>query len=260
MLSLQPLPAFTDNYIWTLADEAGRALIVDPGEAAPVLAACERGLEPVAILVTHHHADHIGGIAALLERFEIPVFAPFEDRIALPARRVADGEHIRIEQLGIGFDVLAVPGHTLTHIAFHTRLDHGGVLFCGDTLFSLGCGRLFEGTPTQMLASLDRIAALPGDTRVCCAHEYTLGNAAFAQHVDPENAALAQRVAQARDQRAAGMPTLPTRLEDERACNPFLRCDVPAIAQAVARHVGGEVADRVETFARLRRWKNGFTA
>ncbi len=264
MLSLQPtlLPirAFTDNYIWTLADGSGRAVIVDPGDAAPVLAACEHGLAPVAILVTHHHPDHIGGIAALLERFDVPVFAPFEERIALPVQRVADGERIRIDALNVEFDVLAVPGHTRSHIAFHARFDDGDVLFCGDTLFSLGCGRMFEGTPEQMLASLDRLAALPDETKVCCAHEYTLGNAAFARHVDPDNAALAQRIAQARAQRSAGEPTLPSRLADERACNPFLRCDVPAIAQAVAKLVDGDEADRVETFARLRHWKDGFVA
>ncbi len=260
MLSLQPIPAFTDNYIWALADGQGRAVIVDPGDAAPVLAACERGLAPVVILLTHHHADHIGGVAALLERFQVPVYAPFEDRIAVPAWRVADGERIRIAELGLDFDVLAVPGHTRSHIAFHAQLDDGAVLFCGDTLFSLGCGRMFEGTPDQMLASLDRLAALPDETRVCCAHEYTLGNAAFARQVDPDNAALARRIGQARAQRAAGKPTLPSRLAEERACNPFLRCDAPAIAQAAATHANAAAADRVETFARLRRWKDGFAA
>lgn len=255
-MRLQPLPAFSDNYIWTLTGDDGRALVVDPGEAGPVLAAAAEGLRPAAILLTHHHNDHIGGVGELLRRWpDLPVLAPDDARIATATRRVGSGERVELAG-GWRFDVLAVPGHTLSHIVFHGH----GLLFCGDTLFSLGCGRLFEGTPAQMLDSLDRLAALPDRVRVCCGHEYTAANAAFAQAVDPDNAALQARAHEAAALARAGRPTLPSTLEAERAANPFLRVDSPAVRAAVGARLGRAPADRIETFAELRRWKDDYAA
>ena len=258
-MRLQPLPAFADNYIWALehADDpaASGAVIVDPGQAAPVLAAAAQGLRPTLVLLTHHHADHIGGAAELLRHWpRLPVFAPDDARIDLPCQRVGDGDTVRLDDWR--FEVLAVPGHTVSHIAFSGH----GHLFCGDTLFSLGCGRLFEGTPAQMLESLDRLAALPGDTRVCCGHEYTLANAAFAGVVDPDNPALRRRTEDATAMRQTGRATLPSTIADERATNPFLRVDEAPMRAAVAARLGRAAIDRVEIFAELRRWKDGFRA
>jgi hydroxyacylglutathione hydrolase len=254
---LEPLPAFADNYIWTLrGSPEGAPVVVDPGDAAPVLAMAEAtGVAPAALLLTHHHPDHVGGAAELIRRWPgLPVFAPADDRIDVQCRRVGDGDTVAAGPWR--FAVIAVPGHTSSHIAFHGH----GMLFCGDTLFSLGCGRLFEGTPAQMLASLDRLAALPVQARVCCGHEYTLANAAFAATVDPANPVLQRRAAEARALRDRGAPTLPALLADEVAANPFLRIDAPAVRAAVAARLGRAPADRVETFAELRQWKDGFAA
>ncbi|MDG6349173.1 hydroxyacylglutathione hydrolase [Luteimonas sp. 8-5] len=254
-MSLQPLPAFADNYIWTLSADGGDAVIVDPSEAAPVFTAADAGLRPAMILLTHHHADHIGGCAALLQRWPgLPVFAPMDERIDLPCTRV--GEGARVEHGRWRFEVLEIPGHTRSHVAFHGH----GLVFCGDTLFSLGCGRMFEGTAEQMLGSLDRLAALPAETLVCCGHEYTLANAAFAAAADADNPALRERSAEAANQRERGLPTLPATIAGERAANPFLRVDSAAIQGAIAARLGRAPRDRVETFAELRRWKDGFSA
>ncbi|KGQ18979.1 Hydroxyacylglutathione hydrolase [Lysobacter dokdonensis DS-58] len=254
-MRLRPLPAFEDNYIWALVDDDGAALVVDPGDAAPVLEAVGEGLSLRGILLTHHHHDHIGGVPAILAELpHLPVIGPHDDRIATATQRVGAGDTARIGDWV--FEVHEIPGHTVSHIAFHGHQ----VLFCGDTLFSLGCGRLFEGTPMQMLDSLDRLAALPGSTRVCCGHEYTVSNAAFALTVEPGNTALQDRSVEAKRLRLSAHPTVPTTIDDERACNPFLRIDVPDVRGAVAKHVGRALLDRVDAFAELRRWKDGYRA
>lgn len=258
-MQLHALPALSDNYIWALVGDDGGAVIVDPGEAGPVLAAADQGLTPTAVLLTHHHPDHIGGTAELQSRWPgLPVFAPEDARIGCATSTVADHEQVRAGRWR--FTVIPVPGHTLSHVAFLLDAEHGEdpILFCGDTLFSLGCGRIFEGTPAQMHDSLKRLASLPGPTRLCCGHEYTLSNAAFAQVVDPDNMPLQQRTKEAKAMRESAMPTLPSTIAQERACNPFLRCDQPAVVASVASWIGDTPEDELATFAALRRWKDGF--
>ena len=259
-MRLLALPAFEDNYIWALVDDDGDALVIDPGDAAPVLAATGNGLWPAAVLITHHHADHAGGVAALRARWPtLPVFAPDDDRIPDATERVGDGDVVQVKHWRLS--VLSVPGHTRSHIAFHGGgVDGSPHLFCGDTLFSLGCGRLFEGTPAQMLTSLERLAALPASSLVCCGHEYTLANGAFATVVDPLNPALRQRIEDVHAMRHAGRPSLPVTLASEIGTNPFLRVDADAVRAAVSHRLGRSPVDRVETFATLRQWKNDFRA
>ena len=257
-MPLQQVPAFEDNIVWLLRDAAGAAVIVDPGQAAPVLAALAGAPPPHAILLTHHHNDHIGGVPDLLRHWPgVPVIAPQDERITSATRRVVDGDVI--EAGPWRFTTIEIPGHTRSHVACHGHdVDGDGLLFCGDTLFSLGCGRMFEGTPAQMHASLQRLAALPGETLVCCGHEYTLANAAFATTVDPANPALRERAIEVRRLREAGLPSLPATLADERACNPFLRCNDPVVRAAAERHAGHPLETPVEVFANLRRWKDDF--
>lgn len=261
-MNLIALPAFTDNYIWLLHDGID-AVVIDPGDCAPVLAALDRlRLRLEAILVTHHHDDHVGGVTGLRSRLQGSVYGPAFETMPEPCTRLRGGETVQV--LGLDFDVIDVPGHTSGHIAyFHQPKSQreppieAPLLFCGDTLFSGGCGRLFEGTPAQMHHSLSALAALPGDTRVCCAHEYTLANLKFAQAVEPDNGDLDRYTRWCEQQRAAGLPTLPGRVADERAINPFLRCDVPAVIDAACRH--GARSDRpADVYAALRLWKNEF--
>jgi len=259
MSSLRALPALRDNYIWMLAEAAsGSALVVDPGEAAPVLRAlAEDGRTLSAILLTHHHGDHIGGTAELKAVYpDATIYAPHDDRIHLPATQVGNGDVIEIAAPAARFDVIEVHGHTRSHIAYHGE----GLLFCGDTLFSLGCGRMFEGTPEQMLASLDRLAELPADTQICCGHEYTLANAGFAATVEPDNAALKSRTEDARARRERGEPTLPARMADERAANPFLRIDAIADDRIPWPPEVEPSPRRVDRFAALRLAKDNFPA
>ena len=249
--SLLALPALRDNLIWALQGPDGTALVVDPGEAAPVLAAIDAGLQVAAILVTHHHADHTDGVPVLLGRTGAAVFGPADERLRFPFRVVGDGD--RFEAAGMAVETLAVPGHTRSHIAFVAD----GHLFCGDTMFSLGCGRLFEGTPAQMAASLAKLAALPDDTRVCCGHEYTLANGEFARAAEPENPAREVWLAEARRRLAAGRASLPSTIGIERAANPFLRTETEGVAATLAAR-GAAGSGPAARFAALRAWKDVF--
>jgi hydroxyacylglutathione hydrolase len=257
-MELIALPAFADNYIWMFHDGV-EAAVVDPGDCAPVLAALDRlGLQLGAILVTHHHQDHVGGLVGLRERLDVPVYAPALESMPVTCIPLKSGDSV--VTVGLRFEVIDVPGHTRGHIAyFHDprQTGHAPLLFCGDTLFSAGCGRLFEGTPQQMHHSLQLLAGLPGDTRVCCAHEYTLSNLKFARAVEPRSAALAAYTDWCEQQRAAGLPTLPGRIDMETAVNPFMRCDDPAVIEAARQH-GCDSEDPVAVFTALRQWKNGF--
>ena len=234
------------------------AIVVDPGDSAPVIAAlATNGLVLAGILVTHHHDDHVGGVDALRPLLKGVVYGPARERIPQPFVPLVDGA--RIEVCGLSFEVLDVPGHTAGHIAyFHAAQDaQAPIVFCGDTLFSAGCGRLFEGTPAQMNASLKRLASLPADTRVCCAHEYTLANLRFAAAADGDNPHLTAYTRRCEMLRSQGLPTLPGSIGQERLVNPFLRCGEPAVVQAARRH-GAASDGEIDVFTALRQWKNDF--
>lgn len=254
-LEIIGLPAFADNYIWVLRAPSGAVAVVDPGDEQPVLDyLAGTGAKLAAVLVTHHHGDHCGGVKDLVAAHPAPVFGPALESIAGVDRPIGDGDRVALPDLGIEFEVLAVPGHTRGHVAYYRR----GMLFCGDTLFGAGCGRLFEGTAETMHASLARIGSLPPDTQVYCAHEYTQANLRFAAAVEPDNAAIADRAASTARLREQGRPSVPAPLELELRTNPFLRWNAPAVAAAAAARLGRPARDAVEVFAAIRDWKNHF--
>jgi hydroxyacylglutathione hydrolase len=261
-VQLHALPAFSDNYIWMLHD-GQEAWVVDPGDAAPVQRALsDKGLKLAGILVTHHHADHVGGLAALLPQLRGPIYSPAGEAMPVETHPLFDGDVVQI--FGSSFEVMDVPGHTAGHIAYVERgastspnTAQGPILFCGDTLFSGGCGRLFEGTPAQMHHSLGRLAALPPNAQVCCTHEYTLSNLRFAMAVEPGNADLQAYQRNCEALRAAGQITLPSSIGLERQINPFLRCTEPAVV-ARALTEGAASGAPPDIFAALREWKNRF--
>ncbi|WMY09239.1 hydroxyacylglutathione hydrolase [Paraburkholderia phenoliruptrix] len=259
-LEYVPVPAFEDNYIWVVSD-GHHAVVVDPGEAAPVRAClAKRGWRLSAILLTHHHQDHVGGVADLLKGQAVPVYGPAGEAIEHVTQRLKNGDRVTIAKPALEFSVLDVPGHTSGHIAYFQAADPGGTphVFCGDTLFACGCGRLFEGTPAQMLASLDALAALPGATQVHCAHEYTLSNIRFALACEPGNVELQAWRDKASELRARNQPTLPTTIAHERAVNPFLRSDSPAVHATLQEQLQEKISDRLTAFTLMREWKNRF--
>lgn len=252
-MEIVPIPALKDNYIWALINDRKEVIIVDPGEAEPVLAFLQqRSLTLVAILVTHHHWDHTAGIEALVQAKEVPVYGSVNEPVPLISHPLQDGDEFLIENFKDRFLVMAIPGHTLGHIAYYS----GGNLFCGDTLFAGGCGRIFEGTALQMFTSLKKLMGLPGNTKIYCAHEYTLANLQFAKRVEPDNHDLEARLGRVKGMHAKGLVTLPSTMEDEIKTNPFLRCEFPSIREAVEEQVGKRLVNEVDVFAALREWKN----
>jgi hydroxyacylglutathione hydrolase len=258
MISVLHVPAFQDNYIWLI--RAGqRVAIVDPGDAAPVMAALEREqLTPTAVLCTHHHRDHVGGAGELARRYGVPVFGPGRAHIPAVTRILDEGDRLTLPELDVEFDVFATPGHTLDHIAFYSDAGGHRLLFCGDTLFSAGCGRLFEGSAAQLHDSLARLAGLPDDTRLYCGHEYTAQNLRFAQTVEPDNPDVQAHLARVQDLRNQDRPSLPSTIGLERRINPFLRAGVASVRRAAEAFAQEALATDTEVFAAVRRWKDGF--
>ncbi|VVC74911.1 Hydroxyacylglutathione hydrolase [Aquicella siphonis] len=253
---IEPVRTLKDNYVWTLINHKQlTAVIVDPGEARPVIDFLNnRQLSLLAILVTHHHWDHTGGIAEILNHFDAPVYGPAEEKIPQITHRVSEGTQINITGFPVKLQTLEIPGHTSGHVAYYG----GQMLFCGDTLFAAGCGRIFEGTPAQMYSSLQKLAALPDDTLVYCAHEYTLNNLRFAKTVEPGNLAIEKRMEKVEKLVNKNLPSLPALLNEEKETNPFLRCHLPEIKSAVERRQYQHLNDPVAVFAALRKWKDNF--
>jgi hydroxyacylglutathione hydrolase len=255
-LRVLAVPAFKDNYLWLIHNGVD-AVAVDPGDAAPILdALAQHGLTLAAILLTHHHADHVGGVPRLLQHTKVPVYGPRNDAIATVTVPLDEGDRVDLPELPLQLSVLDVPGHTRGHIAYVAQQP--GWLFCGDTLFAGGCGRLFEGSAAQMLQSLQKLSALPSDTQVFCAHEYTMANLRFATAAEPDNAALRRRVADEQAKRDRGQPTVPSTIGLERQTNPFLRSQEAGVVNTLVAQGLAAGAAPLDAFAALREWKNNF--
>jgi hydroxyacylglutathione hydrolase len=256
MLTVVPIQAFNDNYIWMLHNRR-HAAVIDPGDASPVFdCLAQNTLALAAILCTHHHGDHVAGVCKLAQVYNVPVYGPRHEDVPCLSHPVGEGDAVEIPELGIRLDVLGIPGHTLGHVAYTSA----GNLFCGDTLFGCGCGRLFEGTAAQLFDSLQRLASLPDETKVYCAHEYTEANIRFALACEPGNGQLLKRRDESRALRADGQPTVPSTLALEKATNPFLRCTSPEIIRNVERQQAIHLppGNEAAVFAALREWRNNF--
>ena len=253
--SIHPIPALKDNYIWAIIDDRQQsAFIVDPGEAEPVEAFLhQHQLNLAGILITHHHWDHTNGISALKNN-SIPVFGPAKENIPSVTNKLHENDEVKLDHVPFTLRVIEIPGHTLGHIAYYAP----GILFCGDTLFAAGCGRVFEGTMEQMYASLQKIAALPDDTKIYCAHEYTLNNLRFAKLVEPNNPRIDERIKQVELMREKNLPSLPSTLKEEKETNPFLRCESTEIIKNVTEKYNLQAAHSIDIFTALREWKNAF--
>ncbi len=260
-IHIDPIPAFKDNYIWIIHDTKF-AVVVDPGDAPPVMKYLRSNqLQLTAILITHHHSDHIGGNRALLEQHQIPVYGPKREAISTVTHALQDNDTVYLDALSLTLKVIEVPGHTHGHIAYFGLLPNfqkKNILLCGDTLFASGCGRIFEGTPQQMYRSLKRLEQLPDDTLVYCTHEYTLSNISFARVVEPGNAELKQQEQRVKQLRRENKPTLPSLMATEKKCNPFLRCNQPEIIKITSQHAGKKLNEPLDVFTTLREWKNNF--
>lgn len=260
-LKINPIPAFRDNYIWIIHN-AEQAIVVDPGDAPPALKYLQTNqLQLRAILITHHHNDHTGGNSMLLDHFNVPVYGPKRESISTVTHPVQEGDTVHIPLLSLALEVIEIPGHTRGHVAYFGSSQgpqDKNILFCGDTLFASGCGRVFEGTPQQMYKSLQKLANLPEDTLIYCAHEYTLANIAFARTVEPNNADLEKREHRAKQLRSENTPTLPTSIAIEKACNPFLRCHQQEIIKTASQYAGKMLNEPIDVFSTLREWKNCF--
>ncbi|WP_394807669.1 hydroxyacylglutathione hydrolase [Nitrosomonas sp.] len=257
MLNVHPIHAFSDNYIWVIHNQT-HAAVIDPGIASPVIEYLQsKKLQLSAILITHHHHDHTGGNAELLQSFDVPVYGPHNESIATVSHPLREGDQVNLKEMSLNLAVLDTPGHTHGHVAYYGS-NPFNMVFCGDTLFACGCGRVFEGTAHQMYQSLQKLSQLPSDTLIFCTHEYTLGNIQFARTVDPENARLIDFEISALELRSRNVPTIPTTLTLERKINPFIRCEQQEIINSAQNYSGKSLPDPTEVFTVLREWKNNF--